>query len=237
MIDLAIEIAGERVLLMPERALFHPAAGTLYISDLHLGKHATFRALGVPLPGGSAGDMERLSRAVTRSGAKSLIILGDLMNATHSRDRDTLATFVAWREQHAALPILLVRGNHDRSAGDPPGYWGITCVDPPYIAASTPRASGSIPTTWEAPAICSPFTLVHDPDEAAHEPGFALGGHLHPAAMLQGRGRDRIKLPCFWQWPRGMIMPAFSTFAAGTIMPRRSDERMYAVTDNQVFEI
>lgn len=220
MVDLALTLAGEQVLLMPERALFHPAAGILYVSDLHLGKHATLRALGVPLPGGSAGDLARLSQAITRSGAQRLIILGDLMHAEHSRDRDTLAAFAAWRAAHPELPVLLVRGNHDCHAGDPPADWRITCVSPPH---------------WEnAPAA---FTLVHDPEEANGVGGFALAGHLHPAALIEGQGRQQIKLPCFWQWAHGMVMPAFSTFVAGGRLPRRPGEHLYAVTDSEVFAL
>jgi uncharacterized protein len=38
--------------LLPERAAFAPAAKTLFVADLHLGKAATFRAFGAPAPTG-----------------------------------------------------------------------------------------------------------------------------------------------------------------------------------------
>ena len=45
-------LCGERVVLRVERALFWPAQATLFVADVHLGKAATFRAGGVPLPRG-----------------------------------------------------------------------------------------------------------------------------------------------------------------------------------------
>ena len=42
--------AGEPLHLLPERALWWPAARVLFVADLHLGKAATYRALGQPVP-------------------------------------------------------------------------------------------------------------------------------------------------------------------------------------------
>ena len=103
------ELAGETVTLLPERALYWPRRAALLIADLHLGKDATFRASGVPLPGGTtAADLARLSVALERSGARRLVILGDFFHARRGRDPALLAEVAAWRAAHADLEIVLV---------------------------------------------------------------------------------------------------------------------------------
>jgi metallophosphoesterase superfamily enzyme len=50
------------ILLLPGRAAFLPASATLLVADLHLGKAATFRQAGIPVPEGSAqADLARLT--------------------------------------------------------------------------------------------------------------------------------------------------------------------------------
>jgi uncharacterized protein len=42
------------IVLLPGRAAWMPATRTLLVADLHLGKAATFRHAGIPVPEGSA---------------------------------------------------------------------------------------------------------------------------------------------------------------------------------------
>ena len=163
--DATTELAGETVTLLPERALYWPRQATLFVADLHWGKAAAFRAAGVPLPGGStSADLDRLSGCVERSGARRLALLGDLIHARAGRAEATLAAIGAWRERHTALEVLLVRGNHDRHAGDPPAAWNIETVDAPHLEA--------------------PFVLRHHPEPSPE--GYTLAGHLHPAVIMSG---------------------------------------------------
>ena len=50
---LEIEVAGERLLMLPQRALYWPARQMLAIADIHFGKAASFRAGGIPVPRGT----------------------------------------------------------------------------------------------------------------------------------------------------------------------------------------
>ena len=45
-----VTIAGERLQLLPQRALLWPARALLMVADAHFGKAARFRTLGVPVP-------------------------------------------------------------------------------------------------------------------------------------------------------------------------------------------
>ena len=48
--------------LLPGRAIFLPQSKTLIVADLHLGKSATFRKRGLPVPEGTTkSDLDRLA--------------------------------------------------------------------------------------------------------------------------------------------------------------------------------
>ena len=83
MTDVEIHFAGERLVLLPERALFWPRTATLVAADFHWGKGATFRAAGIPIPvGATSDDLSRLDEALHRTAADRLIVLGDLFHGT-----------------------------------------------------------------------------------------------------------------------------------------------------------
>ncbi|NBP80976.1 hypothetical protein EBU58_09735, partial [bacterium] len=49
--------------LLPGRGAWLPTSRTLLVADLHLGKAASFRHAGLPVPeGSSGGDLQRLER-------------------------------------------------------------------------------------------------------------------------------------------------------------------------------
>jgi uncharacterized protein len=163
--DAVIELMGESFILMPEGAVYLPQRATLLVADTHWGKTATFRARAIPIPEGSLlDDLARLSRALIRSGARRLVVLGDLLHARAGRDEHTLNLISGWRAGHPALEMILVRGNHDRSAGDPPKEWQIQVVDEPLPMP--------------------PFLFQHTP--IAGQPGYVIAGHLHPGVELRG---------------------------------------------------
>ena len=80
-----IEVRGEQLLLLPERAVYWPAAGMLLIADMHCGKAAVFRANHIAIPEGNMeADLLRLTGLLERTGASSLAILGDWIHAAAS---------------------------------------------------------------------------------------------------------------------------------------------------------
>jgi len=217
-LDLDHTLAGEAVQLLSERALYWPARRTLFVTDLHWGKTATFRAHAVPLPGGTtAADLARLDAALLRTGARQLLILGDLFHAREGRTVNTLTALAAWRARWPLLSITLVRGNHDQHAGDPPDNLAITCVD--------------------APHQLGPFVLHHHPPEGADPAGYWLAGHLHPVALLSGVGRQRLRLPCFALGGEGGLLPAFGSFTGGAPVSNDPRFRLWVVADDEVIPI
>ncbi|HWJ95785.1 MAG TPA: metallophosphoesterase, partial [Telluria sp.] len=121
--ELAIGVAGEEVLLLPQKALYWPRERLLVVADIHFGKAAAFRSLGVPVPHGTtAENLAALDALVERHGARGIVFLGDFLHAKAAHAPATQRSLLAWRERHPALDLLLVRGNHDRHAGDPAGH-------------------------------------------------------------------------------------------------------------------
>jgi DNA ligase-associated metallophosphoesterase len=213
---LTVLVAGESVVLLPDRALWLPAHGTMLVADLHWGKAAAFRAAHVPVPMGTTrSDLARLSRALEATGAAQLVVLGDLLHARAGRHDETLRTIATWRAQHAAVRITLVRGNHDRHAGDPPAELAIGCTD--------------------APLRVGPFLGVHEPEP--HADGYVLAGHLHPSVTVRGRGRLSARLPAFVFGDRVGLLPAFSSFTGGGMYERHAGDALYGIAGGEVLAL
>ena len=203
-----VDWAGARLQLLPERAMWWPASRVLFVADLHLGKAAAFRALGQPVPGGTTREnLSRLSRLIETHRPAQLVFLGDFLHAAEARTASVLAALRDWRAAHEDVAMTLVRGNHDRRAGDPPPGLDIAIVEEPHLLG--------------------PFACCHHPQ--THPTHFVLAGHVHPVRVLHGLGRDRLRLPCFVAEPGQAILPAFGEFTGGWRIETAPQRRFYAV--------
>lgn len=210
-----IELAGEPVLLLPQKALFWPREKTLVVADIHFGKAASFRAMGVPVPRGTTSqNLEGLDELVARHGAGRIVFLGDFLHARAAHAPATQAALLAWRGRNPALALTLVRGNHDRHAGDPAAALAIELVDEPHALG--------------------PFSLCHHPD--LDTPGYALAGHVHPAYLLATRF-DALRLPCFVVGPRRMILPSFGAFTGGHLVAPGPGEAIYVTSGEAIHTV
>lgn len=209
-------LAGEAVALLAEKALWWPAERTLFIADLHLGKAASFRALGQPVPSGTTQDnLDRLSALIDHHAAARLVFLGDFLHAAAAQQTGVLNPVRLWRARHAAVACLLVRGNHDSHAGDPPADLQISVVDEPHRIG--------------------PFAACHHPQQV---PGaFGLAGHLHPAVTLTGPARDRQRLPAFWRSEGLLVLPAFGAFTGGSLQPAPPGTDCFGVGGGRVWRL
>ncbi len=209
-------VAGERLVLLPQRAAWWPARETLFVADFHLGKAASFRRAGIALPAGTTTEnVERLERALDGRAVAHLVFLGDFLHSAEGRAPATLERFARWRAARPGLAMTLVRGNHDDRAGDPPPEWGIRCVDP-----------------GEA---LGPFALVHEPSPVRG--GYALAGHVHPAVRLAERGGQSLRLPCFWFGARVGVLPSFGAFTGSALVRPRAGDQVFVVADDVVLRV
>ncbi|MFM1769596.1 MAG: ligase-associated damage response endonuclease PdeM [Verrucomicrobiota bacterium] len=212
---LALTLAGEAVELWPGRALHWPSGGALFLADPHFGKAAAFRAWGIAAPEGAASDLARLDILLERTRATQLVVLGDFFHARRGVSPETLDTLGRWRARHAGLTVTLVRGNHDRQAGDPPATLGIDCVGEPWPLG--------------------PWSCRHAPGT---EPGaHVLAGHVHPGVLLRDRNGSRLRAACFVSEAGCTVLPAFGEFTGLKEIPRAPGRRRFAVTEEAVVEV
>lgn len=200
---------------MPERSVFWPAESTLFVADVHLGKAASMRAAAIPIPETPTFEtLDRLARALDRTGARRLVFLGDLWHAKQGRQPETVRAVGCWRDMHSDIEMILVEGNHDRRSG----------VLPEDFAC----------TSLAEPACMGPFALCHYPDIESE--GYVLAGHIHPGARLEGRGRRGCTLPCFWIGGKVMVLPAFGAFTGFVAVRPSVGDRLFVLAEGKVLE-
>jgi len=214
--DQVITLAGEQLVLMGEKAIWWPEQRALLIADAHFGKAAAYRSLGQPVPHGTTGtNLQVLQQALDRYPVEHLIFLGDFLHGPGSHAPGTLDQLRAWRRLNPTLRIVLIRGNHDHRAGDPPPDLALEVVPEPLLLGN--------------------LALQHEPHP--HPDRHVLAGHVHPVFFLSGRGRQRMRLPCFHSSRQVTLLPAFGAFTGGFAVERKPGTQLYVVGDGQVWPI
>lgn len=209
-----VEVAGAELWLLADKAAYYPAFRALLIADAHFGKAAAYRKLGQPVPHGTTqSNLQRLDDLLSDYPCDHLIFLGDFLHAPGSHAPGTLAALLEWRARHHDLAITLIRGNHDKRAGDPPLALAFKVV--------------------AEPLVLGPFALQHEPDP--HPEHFVLAGHVHPVFRLYGKGRQSLRLPCFYLRERLMLLPAFGAFTGGMDIKPGVEDRVFVVGDGAVW--
>ena len=210
-----VDIAGERLLLLPEKAVYWPAQQMLIIADIHFGKAASFRAQGIPVPRGTTTEnLLGLNALIDRHGARHVVFLGDFLHARAAHASSTQQAMLAWRQSRPGLHLTLVRGNHDKHAGDPAAVLDIELVDEPHMVG--------------------PFAFCHHPD--LDTDGYALAGHVHPAWVLATRF-DSLRLPCFVVGSERMILPSFGSFTGGHVVTREAGDAIFVTSGEAVHSV
>ncbi|MCQ3015584.1 ligase-associated DNA damage response endonuclease PdeM [Pseudomonas tremae] len=213
---LPVTLAGEELWLLADKAIYYPAERTLLIADAHFGKAAAYRKLGQPVPHGTTQtNLRRLDTLLNTYACDQLIFLGDFLHAPESHAAGTLAALEQWRAERSTLKITLIRGNHDKRAGDPPAYLGINVVADPLVLG--------------------PFALQHEPDP--HPTLHVLAGHVHPVYRLHGRGRQSLRLACFYLGQRVSLLPAFGEFTGGFRIQPIENTQVYVTGGDAVWRV
>lgn len=209
--SVALECAGQRLLLLGQRALYWPALQRLLIADLHLGKAAMFRRAGIALPrGGTSHDLDRLTELIDHHGARELWILGDLLHGA-PLDAGALIRWQRWRARHAQVSVCAIAGNHDRG-----------------LSAAT------LALDLRPDGYCERgLVLRHAP---APVPGGAhlICGHLHPVVRVPGLAR---RWPAFWLRRSMLVLPAFSQFTGGVAITPQPGEQLVACVEGEAIAL
>ncbi len=209
----SITVRGEELLLLPEKAMLWKDKRTLLLSDLHLGKSGHFRKAGVPLPSNiHEQDLQRLTSIITLHDVKKIYLLGDLFHSSHNSE---WKQFERWRAKHAAIDMVLVKGNHDLYDDERMKQHGIE------------KVSKSV--------RIHPFFLIHSRQD---EPdSFSISGHIHPAIRLTGKGRQTMRLPCFWFGENFCVLPSFGNFTGSATIQPQDGDRIYMVMQDKIIPV
>ena len=211
-----VRLEGEELWLLADKAVYWPALQCLMIADAHFGKASAYRSLGQPVPQGTTTEnLQRLDRLLSALPCAQVIFLGDFLHGPGSHASGTLGALRSWRALNPDLPMTLIRGNHDKRAGDPPEDLRIEVVTEPLLMG--------------------PFALQHEPD--AHPSHHVLAGHVHPVYRLRGKGRQSLRLPCFVVGARVSLLPAFGAFTGGHRVEQDNDRRIYVIGDHDVWPV
>ena len=213
-ISLEIVCNNQVLTLTNQRVIFWKAQKSLILSDLHIGKAAHFQKSGIPIPSSIlTKDLDRLAQLIDHFKAKQLIIVGDLFHASYNKD---LNEFKRWLLNFENLKIILIKGNHDRLKQ--------TIYDDFNIEVHQPSLK------------IDDLQFVHD-FTAPRNNFFTISGHTHPGVLIKGKGRQRIKIPCFQVTENQLILPAFSLFTGLNTTHAPKNCKNYGFTDDGIFEV
>ncbi|MEP2776926.1 MAG: ligase-associated DNA damage response endonuclease PdeM [Luteolibacter sp.] len=204
------------VTLLAGRAVFLDATRTLVVSDIHLGKSATFRTRGIPVPEGDTfADLAALSDLVGQTDARHLVIAGDLVHAKAGMRPNVLEAFREWAAG-LSIPITLTEGNHDRMAL-------LFEHDLPLEIVPSLDVEG--------------LRITHDPEELPEDvPGIA--GHLHPGAKVVDSPRRTVRVPAFYLLhPHHLVLPAFSQFTGMNRIKPGARDRFFIPLKDRVMPL
>lgn len=207
-----IIIQNETFTLTNQRALFWEKEKALIFSDLHIGKTAHFRKNGIAMANHiMKNDLERLSILIENFQPEKFIIVGDLLHAGNNSDVDEFCT---WQKKYPDIKFILVEGNHDKISKT---LEKKLCLD-------------SRSTSLEIDDIA----FVHDFDRS--NPKFQITGHIHPGFVINSPVK-RIKLPCFAQTSKQLLLPAFSEFTGLDTKNIPKKGTYFVFTNSEIYEI
>ncbi|KKB08396.1 hypothetical protein VE26_16525 [Devosia chinhatensis] len=188
-----LRFAGHNFEPLPSGALYWRARETLLVADLHFEKMASFARRGQMLPPyDTAMTLTRLESDLRRTGARTLLSLGDTF---HRADASALLTPADRMRIDAIVDnvsCIWLSGNHDPA---------------PHAIGGDCRPELEL----------DGLHFTHEPCKGRTG---LIAGHLHPAARVAMQGRS-VRKSCFVHDNRLMILPAYgsSTGAINILSP------------------
>jgi DNA ligase-associated metallophosphoesterase len=205
---LPIHIQDQNFILHCSGAIFWEEKSLLLIADVHLGKVMHFRKAGFAVPSDAIlKNFLQLTAAVDYFKPGAICFLGDLFHSTINNEWDLFADWFG----KCGCKVILVAGNHD------------IIVPKKYLDINI-----QVVSEW----TIGNFLLTHHPQENAEF--FNFCGHIHPCVRLQGKGRQFLKLPCFFKRPNQLILPAFGEFTGTYELAPTEGDIVYAITKEEV---
>ena len=210
-----IQFSDFELHLLKEKAIWSPELKSLFLSDLHFGKAAHFRKSGIPIPEPIHNeDLLKIEFLISTYQPEHFYFLGDLFHSDLNDQWELLNRFL---RNFKETIFHLVKGNHD-------------------ILNFSSYSSSNFQIHPE-PIQLGKLFLSHEPQEEIPAGLINLCGHLHPGVLLIGKGRQYLRLPCFYLHGNQLILPAFGNFTGLAMIRPKPDDRIFGVTKEKVIVI
>ena len=211
-----LQINHNELTLLSDKALLLKKFKTLVVSDIHLGKAGHFRKFGIPISKQvHQHDLTLLSKLVNKYEVNRLLIVGDLF---HSELNNEWNLFVNFIQEHPNVEPILVAGNHDK--------YTKTVLSQQLLIYETHYSLDGLIFTHEPLEI-----------QAIAKNQYNICGHIHPAVQLNGKGRQRMKLPCFYFGEKQGIIPAFGKFTGAALISPKQNDKVFVITADSIIRV
>lgn len=207
------EFRGEELTLGIEKFLYLSKYNVLVISDLHFGKLEHFRKHGIGVPSGlDDHDHKKLKDLLSKYQPDICIFLGDLFHSEYNQSWDLFANALY---PFINTKFILTEGNHDILKPDYYKKLNIDVVSEIEIGK---------------------FVFSHHPTPIEGDK-YNIHGHIHPGISLHGKGRQSVRLACYYFGEKIGIMPAFGRFTGLATVSKNVGDRVIAITSKSLIEV
>jgi len=212
---LEVNIEGNNFRLFEEKCLLWVDKNALLIADLHLGKINHFRKSGIAVPSKPNDEnIDRLISLLQKTKPRRVIFMGDLFHSHYNPEWEVFGQVIRYFPE---VVFELVVGNHDIMSGYQ--YEKVR-----LIRHDRPLKEGGL-------------ILSHEPLDTIEAGCYNIAGHIHPGVTLRGKGRQALRLPCFYFSQHHALLPAFGQFT-GTyrIKPQKGD-KVVVIVEGKLMEV
>ena len=188
------------LLLDSRRAAWFPRERVLAVSDLHLGYAWAHRLNGQLMPITPPNDtLARLAELQRDYAPREVVVLGDIVHRAMGLPVLEEELRELFGELSPRSELTFLAGNHDRELQ--------RVLD-----------QSRLPVKLQASREVGDSLLVHGDQAVTQNHGARriIMGHEHPAVSIGDGVTTCAKYPCFLVSERLVILPAFSSWAAGT---------------------
>ncbi len=201
--------------LLKEKAIWSPDLNSIFLADLHFGKAAHFRKSGIPIPEPIHDvDLLKIEHLISNYKPAHFYFLGDLFHSDWNDQWELLNSFL---RKFKETVFHLVKGNHD--------------------ILDLRSYSSSNFEIHPQPIQLGALFLSHEPQNRIPSGMINLCGHIHPGVRLVGKGRQSLRLPCFYLHDNQLILPAFGNLTGLALIQALPGDRIFGVTKEKVIPI
>ena len=211
----SINFGGTELHLLPEKAVYIPKMNYLLLSDLHLGKIQHFIANGLTLPSvNEFSNLSALQDLLIQHNPKEIFFLGDLFHSDWNASYSELNTFI---HSFPQTQFHLVKGNHDILSDHLYQALGLNVYQESYRLEK--------------------LLFKHQVDTIGSSVIPTISGHVHPAVILKGTGKQYLRLPCFWQRSYDLVLPAFGYYTGTHPVSCEEQDIIHVIADSTIVQV